>query len=273
MIRWLTPLLALALAAPLGAQQWQVAREHFAFAGSRLTIHVDVGTEGSLQIIRGAPGAVRVSGRSDTGFTAAGLTADEQLLLTAAGDGLVDYIVSVPERVWVSVRLPDRPGAESMGGHRRSGTFRWGATAQRPADPAPAWIPDPEPGLGAAGAYTIITDAIAPRTIALPDLAHVRSLTVRVEGPSFRVTASRPLTLAAGDPRHMEIRPGGPGMEIAIVVPAETADFTLTTGGERALVVNAEGVTVLCAPSTRQWLSDGRGWVTFTPVQGALDCR
>lgn len=273
MTRWLAPVLALFLAAPAAAQQWQVARDQFAFAGRQLTIRVDVETEGTLRIIRGPAGAVRISGRSDTGLTAAGLTADEQLTLTGAGDGLVEYIVSVPERVWVSVRLPDRSGAESMGSHQRSGMFRWSSTAHAPHDHPPSWAPDPEPGFGAPGAYTVLTEALAPPEVAVPDLANVRSLTVRVEGEAFRITASRPLAVVAGERRRVEIRPAGPPMEIAIVVPAGTADFTLLAGGERALVVRAQGITVYCAPSTRQWLSGGRGWVTFTPALGTLECR
>jgi hypothetical protein len=272
MIRWFTPLLALALSAPAGAQQWQVARDQFAFAGRQLTVHVDVETEGTLRIIRGSPGSVRVSGRSDTGLTAAGLTADEHLTLTAAGNGLVEYVVSVPERVWVNVRLPDRAGQETIGGHTRNGTFQWAATMQEREDPLPTWLPQPEASLGGAGSYTILTDARPPHRIAVPDLGNIRSLTVRVEGPSFRVTASRPLALVPGDPRQLEIRPGGERLEIAIVVPANARDFTLTAAGQQALVIDGAGITVLCAPSTRQWLSGDRGWVTFTPVRGALEC-
>jgi hypothetical protein len=55
-------------------------------------------------------------------------------------------------------------------------------------------------------------------------------------------------------------------------VPAGTSGFTLRAGGFSALLVQGERLTVLCSPNTRQWLSEGRGWVTFTPVGGTLDC-
>jgi hypothetical protein len=272
MIRWIAPILALALAAPAGAQQWQVARDRFAFAGSKLTIHVDVASEGSLTIIRGSAGAVDVAGRSDTGLTAAGLTPDEHLTLTAAGEGFVEYVLAVPERVWVSVRLPDRAGAESLGARQRTGTFRWGGTAHAP-EPVTDWLPAGEPRLGAASAYTVYAADTAPHTVTLHDLTHVRSITVQVEGSSFRVTASRPLTLAAGDARHVEIRPGSPSLELAIAVPAATASFTLVASGTPALVVDGRGLSVHCGPSSRQSLPDNRRWVTFTPIQGALECQ
>jgi hypothetical protein len=272
MRRWLTPFLALALAAPAGAQQWQVAREQFAFAGRQITVHVDAEVEGTLRIIRGPSGMVRVSGRSDTGFTAAGLSADEHLTLSAVGTGPVDYLLSVPERVWVSVRLPDRPGGESMASHQRSATFQWGPTGQQYGQPVPDWVPEPTPGLGPAATYTVAAGDLAPRIIALPDLRHVRSVTVRLEGATFRVAATRPLSVTSGDPRRMVILPGGPPLELEIVVPAGTADFTLEAEGSPALRVSRGALHVLCEPSTRQWLPGNRSWVTFTPVQGTLEC-
>jgi hypothetical protein len=272
MTRWFAPLLGLAIAAPVGAQQWQVAREQYAFAGRQLTVHVEAETEGTLRIIRGAPGAVRVSGQSGAGLTAAGLTADEHLTLTAAGEGPVTYVVVVPERVWIDVRLPDRVGIESMGGHERNRTFQWEAAVEEQVARVPVWTPEPETRLGVAGAYTALARPGAPHTVSLPDLSNLRSVTVRVEGSTFRVSASRPLVLAQGDPRFLEIRPAGPALEIAVVVPAGTGEFTLSAGGERALTVRAGEVAVLCAPHTRQWLSGDRGWVTFTPVEGTLEC-
>jgi PAS domain S-box-containing protein len=105
-----------------------------------------------------------------------------------------------------------------------------------------------------------------------PEPERIATVTVRIEGTAFQVGASRPLAVRRGDPRELEIRPGGPPMEIIVVVPAGTAGFTLRAGGTSALVVDGERITVLCSPSTRQWLSNGRGWVTFSPVGGRLDC-
>ncbi len=276
MTRCIIPLLILALAAPVGAQQWQVARDQFAFAGRQLTVHVDAEVEGTLQVIRGPAGLVRISGRSEAGMTAAGLTADEHLTLTAAGDGPVQYVITVPERVWIDVRLPDRPQSETMGTMERSGTFQWGAAALEAetevgtADAAGDALA--QPPVTSDGGFTVFADEWTPRMVTLPDLANIRSVTVRVEGTGFRVGASRPLVLKPGDPDHVEIRPGGPPMEIVVVVPVGTTGFTLSAGGATALIVDGPQITVLCSPSTRQWLSDGRGWVTFTPAVSRLDC-
>lgn len=271
MTRWVAPLLALALAAPTSAQQWQVARDQFAFAGRQLTVHIDAEDYGTLRVIRGPAGSVRVAGRSDAGMTAAGLTADEHLTLTATGYGPVEYVVTVPERVWITVHLPDRP-PESMGTMDRSGTFRWEAAIHEAASALPVGMPAPDPLMDHPSAYTVLAAPVAPRVVSLPHLTNVRSVTVRVEGNSFRVGASRPLALRPGDAHHVEIRPGGPPMELVVVVPAGTDGFTLRAGGASALVVDGGGLTVLCSPNTRQWLSEGRGWVTFTPLGGTLDC-
>ena len=81
MMRRVTLLVALLLATPLSAQEWQVARQSYAFAGSRLDIRVDVTAPGTLQVLRGGPGSVRVASRAARGFTSAGL-GDEELTLT-----------------------------------------------------------------------------------------------------------------------------------------------------------------------------------------------
>lgn len=272
MSRFFIAFAVLALAVPVSAQQWQVAREQFAFAGRQLTIHVDTHVGGTLQIIRGPAGYVRVSGRSEDGMTAAGLTADEHLTLTGTGSTNVEYVVSVPERVRISIRLPDRTRHESLAGMHRSGTFEWQAAAAAPAEPLETWIPDPQPGDAHPSAYTVYAGDLAPSSVSLPDLTNVRTLTVRVEGNRFRVAASRPLTLAQGDPRHLEIRPAGPPLEVIVTVPTGTRSFELTADGASALVVQDGEVIIRCASSTRQWLSDGRRWVTFTPVAGTLEC-
>lgn len=271
MTRWLVPTLAVALATPASAQQWQVSRDQFAFAGRQLTVHIEAEDQGTLRVIRGPAGSVRVAGRADTGITAAGLTADEHLTLTATGYGPTEYVITVPERVWVTVHLPDRP-PESMGTMDRSGMFQWEATVRESVSALPVRLPEPDPLPTHTSAFTLLAAPVAPRVVSLPDLANVRSVTVRVEGSAFRVAASRPLALRPGDTQHVEIRPGGPPMEIILVVPAGTDGFTLRAAGASALVIDRGGLAVLCSPNTRQWLSGGRGWVTFTPMGGALDC-
>jgi hypothetical protein len=303
MTRWLVPLTlaALVFAAPAEAQEWQVSRDQFAFAGRQLTVHVDVDAEGSLRIIRGPAGQVRVSSRADFGLTAAGLTADEQLTLTHGGEGPVEYVITVPERVWIDVRLPDRPTIESMGSHDRAGIFHWAAAGvvedvvvERPYQPAPAparpatrpagqvtglWSDPvaPQPRETAArltggASFTAMVTPGAPALVRIPDLTNVRSITVQVEGSVFRVKTSRPMTLTPGSAQHLEIRPGGPPMDIALVVPPGTPGFRLDALHGPILTVQGSEVRVLCGSSTQQWLPGGRAWVTFTPVQGALEC-
>jgi hypothetical protein len=310
MTRWMIPFLALVVAVPATAQQWQVARDNFAFAGRQLTVHVEVDEPGTLRVIRGPAGTVRVFSRTDAGMTAAGLTSDEHLTLTAAGAGSVEYVISVPERVWVTVHLPNDIPAQAMAGHDRSRIFQWPLVPPETADPVeeepavsgpigrgagdeaaprverrdppvrrqggaavtPAWLPNPEAGLGHGPTYTVFANYFAPSVVALPDLTNVRSITIRVEGGNFRVGASRPLALVPGNPRHLEIRPAGPPMELVVVIPAGTAGFRLSAGGVTAVLLDGAELTVLCEPTMRQWLSEGRGWVTFTPTGGALQC-
>lgn len=302
----LIPGLLLLSGAPASAQEWQVAREQFAFAGSRLDVRIDVETAGSLRILRGGPGTVRVAGRAISGFTAAGLTSDEELTLTALSDGPVHYMISVPEGVWINVRLPDRHGTESVGGYTRGRTFEWRGFAEQedawapygddggrlqPSTPSPAppsapgpalvdpastpvplWVPPSPRDPFEATLFTTFTGAYPPAEVALPDLRWVRSITIRVEGHRFRVAASRPLSVEPGNPRLLEIRPAGPPMDLVLVLPEGTADFTLRTGDATALRLDGADLVTRCSPVTRQWLSDGRRWVTFTPVDGALEC-
>lgn len=268
----LIALLALLTTGPAAAQEWQVAREAFAFAGSQLTIRVDAEAAGTLRVIRGAPGSVRVASRTDHGFGAAGLAEGDELTLTSAGPGAIDYLVSVPENVWVRVRLPGTSRGESMGSRSSSRTFEWGPAARPSHDPVEEWLPTaPEAGLE-EGLYTTFAHHHTPAVVALPDLANVRSLTVRLEEGPFRAITSRPLSTRKGDEDRLEIRPAAPAMDIVLVVPRGTTRFRLDAGGEPALVLEGDSVTTLCSPMTQQWLSNGRRWLTFNPVEGALEC-
>ncbi|HUE77399.1 MAG TPA: hypothetical protein VMM83_05610 [Longimicrobiales bacterium] len=272
MQRTIVLFLALAAgAAPASAQEWLVNRERFRYVGTRLTIDVTTEAAGRLQIIRGEPGIVRVAGRVPVGFAVSGLSSrDDRLTLGAAGAGPVDFMVVVPERVWISVRLPDRSRMEALGGHARHGTFEWGRPAAAPM-PTADLLPEPPGDIG-PGLFTTYSAALAPATVSLPDLAAVRTVTVRAGAVRFRIGTSRPLKLAAGDPHALEIRPAGEPLDIVIEVPAGTAEFTLTAPGGIALLIRGQSITTGCAPVTRQWLSGGREWVTFNPVDGRLDC-
>lgn len=261
---------ALLAAAPLGAQEWQVARESFAFAGSRLTIRVDAEAAGTLRVIRGAPGSVAVASRAARGFTAAGLTATEELTLTSAGQGPVDYMVSVPEAVWIQVRLPGHSLGESIASRTPSRTFEWEAAVAEGRTGVAEWLPPLASGDEAS--FTTYAADSAPRIIELPDLAAIQSLGIRIQGDRFRVLTSRPLSVTEGSDERLQIRPAAPPMELVLVLPARTDEFRLEAGGVSALVIQGGAATALCSPVVDQRLSNGRRWFTFKPRDGALQC-
>lgn len=270
MRRVLIPLLAFLAATPVAAQEWQVARESFAFAGSRLTILVDAEGAGTLRIIRGSYGTVRVASRAPQGFTAAGLTHNEELTLSSAGAGDVDYMVSVPDEVWVQVRLPGRSFGESVAGRTRSRTFEWGQAPPTP-EVAPAWLP-PLGERYEQTLYTTFSRDLAPAVVSLPELAHVGSVSVRIEPGRFRVNSSRPLSVTQGASDRLEIIPSAPPLDLVLTLPTGSRHFRLELAGETALVIDGDSLVAWCSPMTQQWLSQGRRWLTFNPVDGALQC-
>jgi hypothetical protein len=273
MSRFIVPMLAALVAWPVAAQEWQVAREQFVFAGSRLTIQVDVESPGTLRLVRGEPGSVRVAGRSRDGFTGSGLAEDDHLTLTAAGAGPVDYLVAVPENVWVRLRLPGEDFGENIA-RGKAGAWDWLATQEIENDPGvPRWLPgiDPETGDDVL-LYTTFSRDFAPGEVEVPDLSNVARITVRIEGFRFKVIASRPLSVEMGDPRRLVIQPADPPMELVLAVPPVTPAFTLKLGAATALVIDGASVATLCTPVTDQQLSDGRRWFTFNPLGESLDC-
>ena len=265
---------AVAFTSHATAQEWQVAREQFAFAGTRLTVQVNVEAPGSLQLIRGAPGSIRVASRAQEGFTTSGLAEDDELTLTAVGAGPVDYLIAVPRNVWVNVQLPGRSPGESVA-RGRTGRWEWDAT-DRPQDaPVTEWLPDEGGELDAfddGALYTTFVRDRAPEEVSIPALDAVARVSVRLEGSRFKVFTSRPLSLEKGDPRTLVIRPAHPPMELVLAVPANTGAFTLRLEGNTALVVDGAAITTLCVPVTEQWLSNDRRWYTFNPLDGSLEC-
>ncbi len=281
-MRWysgiaLAALTAACVARPASAQEWQVARQSFAFAGASLKVHVDVDAAGSIQILRGAPGSVHVAARTEHGFTDAGLTATELLTLAASGPGPVDYIVSIPQGVWVSLQLPGRVMPESIGSWDSGGTFQW-TGREAPAAPAAsagagaALRSTPAEGAFDTQLFTTYTAPAPARTVSVDNLTAVRSITVRLHGSDFRIGSSRPLAVEPGDPERIEIRPAGGPLDLVVQLPEGALDFTLMAGGDAALVVRGDRAAPLCSPYTDQQLSDGQRWVTFTPADGTLRC-
>lgn len=261
--------MALLVPDPAAAQEWQVARESFTFVGNQLTIHVDAEAPGTLRVIRGAPGSVRVASRTDRGFSAAGLAGNDELTLTSAGSGAVDYLVTVPDDVRVRVRLPGATLGESIPRRKRSRSFEWSHPDAASRDAGSAWLP---PLHHETPHYTTFARDHAPALVSFPDLENVRSVSVRVEEGRFRAVTDRPLTTAEGSDDRLEIRPGAPSMDIVLVVPPGTRRFRVEAAGQTVLVMDDGSITALCSPMTQQWLSDGRRWLTFNPVGGALQC-
>lgn len=264
----LIALIALIVPAPAAAQEWQVARERFAFAGNQLTIHVEAEAPGTLRVIRGGHGSVRVASRTDHGFSASGLAGNDELTLSSVGTDAIDYLVSVPENVWVRVRLPGSARSESLARRTRSRSFHWEQPRGAARQAVDAWVPT----LDDTPLYTTFARDRAPSLVTLPDLAHVRSVSVRIEDGPFRTITSRPLATTHGADDRLEIRPAAPAMDIVLLVPPETPLFRLEAAGETALVLDGGSVTTLCSPMTQQWLSNERRWLTFNPVDGALRC-
>lgn len=258
------------LASPSVAQEWQVARERFTLVGTRLAIQVETEAPGSLQLIRGEPGTVRVASRAREGFTSAGLADGDRLTLGAAGPGPVDYLVAVPENVFVEVRLPGRSFGERVA-RGQTGQWEWNAGDRPDRAPVTEWLPEvaleDRPPL-----YTTFVRDRAPREVSLPDLETVARVSVRLEGHRFRVFTSRPLGLDEGSPHTLVILPAQPPMDLVLAVPIGTPAFTLRLGGNTALIVDGPIVTTLCIPLTAQWLSNDRRWYTFNPRDGSLEC-
>lgn len=266
----LIALLGLLTWSPATAQEWQVARERFSFVGTRLTIHVDAEAPGTLHLIRGAPGSVRVASRTGRGFTAAGLARSEELTLRAVGAGPVDYLVSVPENVWVRVRLPGGAYGNTVASRTRSRSFEWESPAHADLEAAPEWLPPLTRNTETL--FTTFVRDRAPAEVVLPDLSNIRSLTVRIEEGRFRVDTTRPLSMEEGSEERLEIRPASPPMDIVLTVAPDTPTFRIIAGGSAALILEGGSVTTLCSPMTDQWLSSVRRWVTFNPVDGELRC-
>lgn len=293
--------LFLVAAAPLHAQEDNVVRRIFTFLDSRLTVDVLVESPGVLRMIRGEAGEVQVAARASRGFAGFGLAGrgDNELKLTALGADHVEYLVIVPERVRVSVRMPDRYRAETFASTSDNATFIWDATGEaRDRVAAAAARPDAEPRLPDAARadrtaqaapernrvpadeavepgyayFTAYAGAPVPELISLPETERISSVTVRVEGERFRIDASRPMRLTPGDPRVLEIRPEGEPMHIVIYLPDNVPQFIMRLGNVPAFAMQGRDPAVFCTPVIEQWLDDGRRWYTFSPRAGRLRC-
>ena len=275
MTRSLIALIALAAAVPAAAQQHDIIRDRHPFIGGLITVDVRVHSPGRLSIIRGRPGVVMVTGRVADGIATSALDDRGRLTLDAAGDGEVSYVVAVPTGVRIRVSLPEGGDTPALGARSSGARYRWGASAETRAEPDPVgaalMAPPPDDPMGPS-LFTVYYSPAAPREVFLPDPSTVRSVAVRFEGDDFRIGASRPFSVKPGATERVEIRPADPPMDIVLVLPLATRDFTLALGDVFPLLVRGGDTGVFCSPSVRQRLSDGRLVFTFNVAGQTLRC-
>jgi hypothetical protein len=258
---------ALLLPAAASAQEQDVTRRTYTFLSHRLDVAILADAPGVLQVLRGERGRIEVAARSRDGFPGFGLGGSHtpQLRLTAVGSEAVQYLVVVPEHVSVRVRLPQ--GAMlSLAPRAPAGTYTWGGTSDEAAARAP--LPTT-----AGGLFLAHTASWAPRTVDIPDLASIRSLSVRFGSGDFRVAASRPLTVAPASRTDLQLDIAGDPLDLVIYVPGGRAPFTLRSG---SLVIAESVVGVprpLCGNVIIQSPTEHQTWLTFRPQAGRLDCR
>lgn len=260
-------ILAVVAALPAYAQEHGVNRRMYTFLDDDVTIEVSAESGGTLQVIRGEAGVLEVSARAPGGFTAFALGGrnDNTLRLTAAGGERADFVVVVPERTYLRVRLPNRKQGE-LGSRRPGATYTWSApsavsTVSRNAPPTPA------------RSTMAHSSATAPRVLNVPNLNSARSITVRVEPGPFMVGGNEWMSVERGSSTNVEIRTGSQAADLEIVVPIETRDFTMKLGGRTALVIRDSQVTSYCQSVTEQEFAGGARRFTYSPEMGRLSCR
>ncbi|HEX6558109.1 MAG TPA: hypothetical protein VF021_01565 [Longimicrobiales bacterium] len=258
--------LSLLGALPATAQERGVSRRAFTFLSNDVTVEITSDVPGTLQIVRGQDGMIDVAARVPGGLSsfAMGGTYSDKLRLTAMGGRSAEFIVVVPEQTYVRVRLPNRKGGD-VGSTRQGGTFRWGENVVRTSA-----APFPAAPTGPTVAYSAQR---APRTLSVPGLNSVRSISVRVGDPTFTIAGNHYMNVAGSRSDNVEVRTGAEVEDLVIGVPSETRDFVLRLGGRTALVVRGFDVTTSCDPVTEQTLQDGARWYTFSPEMGRLSCR
>ena len=271
----LTAGLLAASVGPAAAQEHDVARGSYPFFSRTLTISVNAEMDGELQIIRSRAARVDIAALASPGVASFGLGGfnNDELRLTAAGADRAAFIVTVPERVYVTVRAPGTTRA--FGAFLPVETVRW--QGARPREHEPAREPwrdarasrerEDEPGL-----YPLYGRVDAPSAVAISDLAAVRSIEVRFEHGPFALHASRSLPVRDIRGRQLAIAVGEDPVDLLLVVPLSAPDFTLGAGSQALLTWTDGAVRGRCSPSIEQKLDGGRIRVLLTPHAGRLDC-
>lgn len=288
-------LLSVVAATSVSAQERDVQRRLFTYLDRQVTVEVLADIAGTLRVVRGEPGLIEVAGRAPGGLTSAALggRAGDNLRLTAAGGEQADFIVVVPEDVYLRIKLPGNQTGD-LGSTRPGGTFTWPAGGAAPD----AWRNGPSRS-ASIGPYTndtqtngtLLHSAVlvapaavpsgpmiahaaerAPRVLDVSKLNALRSITLRIEPGLFEVGGNRYMSVLPGNPDVVEVRTGDASEDIVIGIPAETRDFTLKLGGQTALVIRGTEITAYCEPVVDQRLSGDRRWFTFAPEAGRVDC-
>lgn len=265
-LRLLLGLLLIGAPATGAAQEQDVARGSYPFFQRTLTIAINAKVPGELQIMRSRAARVDVAALASPGvatFALGGYRGDE-LRLTAAGAEHAVFIVTVPERVYVSVRAPGT--SRSFGAFMPVETVAWGEEVRRPPPPTAAPVLP-----GRDGYFHIYGAALAPSTVILPSLAGIRRLDVRVDGNAFSLAATRPLSVSpgAGDPLVIDI--AGDPADLVLTVPAGSRAFQIDAGGQSVLVIRDGRIVRHCSPAVVQSLEAGPR-IMLTPRAGRLEC-
>lgn len=265
-IAWKMVALLVLTSGTASSQEYDVTRRSYTFLGDRLVVQVESEVPGTLRVIRGEGGRVDVAGRAREGFVGFGLGGEltQQLRLSAVGGIEVEYLIVVPEDVRLTVQLPDRRGSD-LGPRQRSAVFHWG-----PEDRISESVLLPTH----FGLYVVHSSTWAPASLDLPDLAAIRSVSVRFEGGTFRIAASRPLTLQPGAPQAgIELRISGEPVDIVVHVPVGTAPFSVRAAGQRLVSVAGGRPTTSCTGVAVQQPTSHQVWFNFYPQAGRVSCR
>ena len=254
---------------PLAAQEQDVARGSYPYFQRTLTIAVNASVPGELQVVRSRSARVDIAALAAPGVAsfAMGGWRGNELILTAAGAERAVFIVTVPERVHVSVRTP---GANrSLGAFTPVERIEWGGPEEAMA---PARPPLPAVTPGADGYYRVYGAGAVPTTVSIPSLASVEQIDVHMRGNSFRLGATRPLQVNSGDGDQLVIDLAGEPLDLLFEIPGGTTSFRVLANGELVLAIQDGKVARYCTPAMAQDLGDRGIRVTLTPLRGRLDC-
>jgi len=273
-----TAALTLALAAPVAAQETEVARRTFTFVNNDLTIEVLGTAPGELHLMRGQAGQIEVAARADDGIAGFGLAGDarDRLKLTAVGGERVTFLVVVPSDLRVRVELPEQPVAEIFGSLDQAASYSWRGAESKPrleqAAPPPEATPSTA-GLVEEGLYISYARLRAPTTVSVRDASAMRTVAVRWEGKEFRVAGNHRVDVLTRGSDVVLVHAERLSTDLVVTVPAATREFVLQIGDATAFMLSQGRAAALCSPVIEQHLDGGRKWFTFTPENGKLNCR